>query len=710
MIEYENKYSQYLHKFTIIKNSISEDKLSLLEISIRSILGKRALKSWLFTNECLSYLINKDIDKLPEWLIQLINIELNRRKDLITLKNSFLQIKHDHELAEILGLNYGTLVYHIFKVPDERKYRIFKIPKKSGGFRTLCSPISNIKLIQKKLSEILNEIYTPRINAHGFIPGRSIVSNARIHVRQNAILNIDIKDYFPTINFGRVRGLFLSKPFNFPKWIATLLAQICTYQNQLPQGSPVSPIISNMVCSKLDNRISMLSKKYCCYFTRYADDITLSTNKYDFPSEFIRQIRIIIEEEGFSVNENKFRIQKKNQRKEVTGITVNEKLNVKRKYIRNIRAILSSWEKFGYDQANTHFYNRIKLTYPHIKFLPRLDNSLHGMIDYVGQVRGKKDEIYNKFIHKFFSLLKKPINFVNNQDKDPSIINNEKLISEPLISNNEQFCLKHQPKRTTEILKYFQDNNKFVKFLTHDAPLETIYDLGKIIKKSKKEIKDSENDIPLFLFKKINKFINDHKKTEFIKWAKENPNKSLYSSCQIPEYRKLVDDFKFSISFKSGNLKDFFVDLLDNFVDVNTGKQPFRNGINYELVNLDIARFYTDKDHFKIALNHILKSLIEHSNGTKYLEISYVYNIIDKKHLIKLVDINSKMMVSPDPDIFIGGDFSNAKEHLFSLCDWSIESEFLHNNFKRTYVLPINKNVETIDPVNGLTHIFSFYA
>src|SRR5699024_2066569 len=112
-----------------------------------------------------------------------------------------------------------------------------------------------------------------------------------IHVRSRFILNIDLKDFFPSINFGRVRGVFLAKPYNCTKEVATVLAQICCYNNQLPQGSPASPIVSNMICARLDSHLYKLAKKNHCYYSRYADDITISTNKRDFPKEIARLVR-----------------------------------------------------------------------------------------------------------------------------------------------------------------------------------------------------------------------------------------------------------------------------------------------------------------------------------------------------------------------------------------------------------------------------------
>lgn len=714
MIEYDNKYNQYLHKFTKIKTSLSEDKFRLVEINLKTILSTKTFNGLLFTNECLNYFINKDKNKFPDWFINNIESEIKRRDELLTLKNNFFKIKHEHELAGILGLDYGTLVYHIFKVPDNRKYKIFKIPKKTGGYRTLCSPISNIKLIQKKLSEILYEIYIPRINAHGFIPGRGIVTNARIHVKQNAILNIDIKDFFPTINFGRVRGLFLNKPFYFPKWIATLIAQICTYQNQLPQGSPVSPIISNMICSKLDNKLSAISKKYFCYFSRYADDITFSTKKYDFPEELIRKIRIIIEEEGFIVNNNKFRIQKKNQRKEVTGITVNEKLNVKRKYIRKIRAMLSSWEKLGYENANNTFNKKIKPTYPHINFLPRLDNSLHGMIEYVGQVRGKEDNIYLKFLEKYNALNKTPHSerAINNNETDSKVEKREEHNQNP----------QHVPIKVCELLNSFKKEGSYLKKLVHND--EDKPDLPKILDGAKNEINTKKSILPYELYSNIwVNLIRLYEKEGMGVWNRNDKKHPI----SITKFNDKIIQFKKDIRFGASSDQTSMFTTIQSIIKELPNKQ-LENKIKVN-PNLDKLDIYTDVQHIrnglKIIIEHVIK-YIDKGNGIR-INLSELKWVNEKlyKYEISICNLNSSSYINKqvlikrfndlEHDLPKLKDKHSSKGHLFNRCDWYIEAIFDGQISKINVLSKDNPDGSTFEDANpksndGFTHILVFYG
>jgi RNA-directed DNA polymerase len=128
-------------------------------------------------------------------------------------------------------------------------------------------------MLQRKLNQVLQAVYPVKNVVHGFARGRAIVTNARMHVRARHILNINLKDSFPSVNFGRVRGMFLAKPYQLPEPVATVLAQLCTHKNSLAQGAPTSPVVSNMVCARLDSHLKKLARENGCIFSRYADDL-----------------------------------------------------------------------------------------------------------------------------------------------------------------------------------------------------------------------------------------------------------------------------------------------------------------------------------------------------------------------------------------------------------------------------------------------------
>ena len=256
-------------------------------------------------------------------------------------------------------------LWHIRTNGYEKK----SITKKNGNLRKLLVPPPFTKNMQKKIKNVINEYYRPTNAVHGFIISegndiRNIVTNASFHVRKKVVINLDIENFFDSINFGRVRGLFLSKPFSLNEKIATRIAQLTTYDNQLPQGAPTSPLISNIICSKMDHQLIKLAKNNGYTFTRYADDITFSTNKRIYPLDIeniILEIRNIIGDNGFNINEEKTRVQDKYESQVVTGLKVNEKVNIKRKFIRIIRSMLFSWFSRGIEvAAENHFLNSTK--------------------------------------------------------------------------------------------------------------------------------------------------------------------------------------------------------------------------------------------------------------------------------------------------------------------------------------------------------------
>lgn len=198
------------------------------------------------------------------------------------------------DFAEVLGYKPKSLSYILYKQAAAAKYRTFQIPKRRAGQRTISAPIDALKVLQRKLADILQDC-TDEINekktrkdriAHGFMRGRSITTNAREHRHRRWAFNLDLADFFPSINFGRVRGyLIKNRNFELHEDVATIIAQIACHESALPQGSPSSPVISNLVAHVLDMRLVKLAARAGCTYTRYADDLTFSTNRKNFPTE-----------------------------------------------------------------------------------------------------------------------------------------------------------------------------------------------------------------------------------------------------------------------------------------------------------------------------------------------------------------------------------------------------------------------------------------
>ncbi len=248
------------------------------------------------------------------------------------------------ELREKIGTNKKFFYKVLYS--NDKLYKEITIPKRKGGSRLLNVPNTALKGMQRWiLDNILYKVQSDT-SATGFIPMKSIVLNASIHLRKKYILKMDIKDFFPSIDFCKVRGLFFELGYN--KDVATALANICVFRGQLPQGAPTSPYLANLICRELDKRIYNLCRKYRLCYTRYADDITISGNSKIFWIKGI--VEEIILSYQFSLNNEKTIFLKPGDRKRVTGIIVNEKLSVPRSVTRNLRKEIYFIKKFGLEE------------------------------------------------------------------------------------------------------------------------------------------------------------------------------------------------------------------------------------------------------------------------------------------------------------------------------------------------------------------------
>ena len=198
-------------------------------------------------------------------------------KDIEKRVVQFKNAKTRQELAESIGYRYKFIVYFIFAKDIDQHYIEFNISKKYKGERIISSPNEKLKQIQKNIAEILLDIYKPKHCVHSFVRNKNVATNAKPHVQARHILRLDLENFFSSIHFGRVRNLF-EATFNFPREVSTLLARICCFKGCLPQGAPTSPIISNMICLRMDAQLTRLANDCRCKYTRYADDITFSTN------------------------------------------------------------------------------------------------------------------------------------------------------------------------------------------------------------------------------------------------------------------------------------------------------------------------------------------------------------------------------------------------------------------------------------------------
>ncbi len=284
------------------------------------------------------------------------------------LKKQNLPVLHNVEdLAKAMSIPVGELRFLSFTRKHSKisHYKRFQMAKKSGGYRLISAPMPKLKKAQHWILEhILNKV-TVHDNAHGCVIGKSIKTNATPHIGKAVVINQDFQNFFPSVTYNRIKGVFLS--IGYSHQIATILSLLCSepkildvsllgedYYAQrgerfLPQGSPCSPAITNILCRKLDFRLSGLAKKYDFEYTRYVDDITFSGDKDSLSkiTPLLKYSRKIVKDENFKLHPEKLRVMKRNAKQEVTGVVVNEKANISKTSLKRFRALLFQIEKDG---------------------------------------------------------------------------------------------------------------------------------------------------------------------------------------------------------------------------------------------------------------------------------------------------------------------------------------------------------------------------
>jgi retron-type reverse transcriptase len=297
----------------------------------------------------------------------------DRQSDAAKLEALTLPVLHSPaDVAKALSLTIPHLKWLAFhsEVVKKTHYVRFAVKKRSGGERVLSAPHKKLKAIQRWiLAEVLNKLPLES-PAHGFVPARSIVTNATPHVGQQFVVNLDLKDFFPSIGYRRVRHAF--RRAGYSGAVSTVFALLCTecprqpvtfngerYEVAsgplgLPQGAPTSPALSNLVARKLDKRLAGFAKKLGLNYTRYADDLTFSGPAELAPriGYILAKVRHVAQEEGFTVNEKKTRVMRPSRAMEVTGVVVNDKPSVARDEVRRLRAILHRAKAEGLDKQN----------------------------------------------------------------------------------------------------------------------------------------------------------------------------------------------------------------------------------------------------------------------------------------------------------------------------------------------------------------------
>ncbi len=368
------------------------------------------------------------------------------RNDLI--RSNCSKVKCTRELLHVMNMvkemEYGSGAYpftlgQLRHFSDTRKnrrhYRTTCIPKKRGGYRTITMPCGMLKSFQRAANRIFQAYYDAPPSVNGFTPGRSVVDNARVHAGMNYVFNADLEDFFPSISQVRVWKALQAPPFGFPSDVASVLAGLCctelytlddprvdahekewnevdvnwkkTGRSVLPQGAPSSPALSNIVCRDLDRKLAGLARRFGVNYSRYADDITFSSqhNVYSPDGEFLREFRRIVASQGFSLNEAKTRLLGSARRQEVTGLTVNAKANVPRGFVRDLDNLLYIWERHGRSDAYAKFlsyYLRDGKARP--GRYPKMEAVVAGRLAYLRMVKGAHSRVWQRLDARFRKL------------------------------------------------------------------------------------------------------------------------------------------------------------------------------------------------------------------------------------------------------------------------------------------------------------------
>lgn len=788
-----------------------------------------------------------------------------------------------HVLNEAKPLVYGDkavpfdlkqLTWYANPKLGRKRYAEFKIKKKSGAERCIHAPVKGLKSLQKTLSFVLQCVYEPHNAAMGFVRDRSIVDNAKLHVGSKYVYNIDLKDFFPSVDQARVWKCFQLKPFNlnkassvepqYMKWedfkkehlktvepvtflkgkgrmftntpygtlyvannfdkekdkyillgssslktkagkslegtlwlvnkipdtsrldIANIIASLCCTEmeverknetgewekvkrNVLPQGAPTSPVITNIVCQKLDYLLSGVAKRFGLKYSRYADDITFSSmhNVYQPESVFLKELHRIIAEQNFYIKESKTRLQKDGYRKEVTGLLVNEKANVQQRYIKQLRMWLYYWERYGYERASGFFLQQYIADKGHVKNgKPDMANVISGKLDYLKMVKGADNELYQKLKTRFENLTGKAASVSKNLieieeaeisntplmklllglTEQPKVVSEEKIIDVPTKVKAEEKPIPvfHKPKELVALLKNFSVNDSALKYTTHswDAGRDAnmFKDLSEFLSIAKSQYSEfsyalkglSENlngKIYNFLFNK-----------EIAKsgWGDINPKKRIYFGWSSPELLEACkndislnpEDFilpeKFQIQRSGKTLQKFkhIIDVFKNEIEVRDENSALLNLIlqkhdNYlisfsapKVSNLENKTFYTDIQWLGKALDLIFEGIQKYPQHP-VVEYAVTENNNDRLVLTILHRNSFKngLSIYDDKLNLKRGDFSTIKDKLQNLCDWCIESEFAEGAYRINYLVSDNENpaYEKIMSAEGFKHILTFY-
>ncbi len=826
--------------------------------------------------------------------------------DQITTAFKKMQSKEDllHLLNEAKPLVYGEkavpfelkqLTWYANPKLGGKRYSEFKIQKKSGAARSIHAPVKGLKSLQKTLSFVLQCVFEPHHAAMGFVREKSIVDNARLHEASKYVYNIDLKDFFPSVDQARVWKCFQLKPFNLTdsemaseeenttrlqtgvrkfitdhkeriyykiqdnslilvidkkgnyrkykkrltghlikpnvpllgievgdreklreynrqvneiifedakryilsteniealnrlvssrKNLANIIASLCCTEmeverknatgewekvkrNVLPQGAPTSPVITNIVCQRLDHLLSGVARRFGLKYSRYADDITFSSmhNVYQPESDFLKELQRIILEQGFYIKESKTRLQKDGYRKEVTGLLVNEKANVQQRYIKQLRMWLYYWERYGYERAYVFFLQEYIADKGHIKKgKPDMANVIAGKLDYLKMVKGNENPLYLKLKGRFSLLTAtniktKPIleeaitsETDSNQVKitlevyqSPEM--NEKLnnsinipkyttlpstiivpnsvyeigeVEEVQEDNKTKKLFPHNPMYTISFLKKFKigDGSGF-KELVHDVILsdETTQDILNKVKSHpnfiyhfKKEWISDVSFLNRAIQKEVIKLIDLFEK-EGLPFYKNSHRHPFNNDSKYTNYAK---QFKKKYRYGSGGeyskLQSDIISIFnDQWVPVSSlSFMPDERKFNIR------SSFFTWQPSIYNGIRYIVQGISDHSNinGVRPFDptAKNVFVEVERRQAeslpfveLRIFDCMSIAKIDSITLLHFLQGSSPFKFDFRNLCDWIVECDFLDESSKRINLLTAPEYSKSLQEIEDL--------
>lgn len=330
--------------------------------------------------------------------------------------NQKTRAQQQHQRQIFCGLNSLTALSHLLKT-DRRKllllaqkppYKTFTIPKKEGGERLIEDPNPTLKRVLSKLNRYLQSVYYFEKSraAFGFIFGvrndsdrRNVVTNARKHTGKKYLLNIDLQDFFHTIPRERVLDIFQNKPFHFKGELAEILADLTTYNGRLPMGAPTSPVLSNLACRALDQDLTDLANAMLWSYTRYADDMSFSSNQ-PFHAEKINTIRTIIKNHRLVINERKVTTFGPDDDKIVTGLLVTDKVALAPGYLSLLQQEIQQLEdifKIQNEQGQLS-----------TKWVEKFKQQVRGRLNFAGVVLPRQDADYQNLKDAYYTAINPP--------------------------------------------------------------------------------------------------------------------------------------------------------------------------------------------------------------------------------------------------------------------------------------------------------------